>query len=387
MEGLIQAGTRVLLVGNAAATADELGQAHALATRLSGGRVRFEQLDRLGSGAVTLAGDADVALSGVGVGGVRFAHSDAELAALAAAVAGGGVVALSEPVLSDAKTAADLAALLRDDDGGGRLGVGSLSARRPHRTLAQLVSAVKLAGLVDVAVASSSADSLHNDVLSRWCRADAWAVPDDKADAVVALLQGRVSLPTLVAKKPSYKVGSVAKLSFASKKRPAPIPSPVPVAAPPTTTAARTNTATVTAKKPSVWLISNDDNQDANDDDDDQELEDEDLLLDEFDKKAPVVPTACSDAATDAATKKKKACKNCTCGLADEIDSQEDAAASKILDQIVLVKPPKKAPTSSCGNCYLGDAFRCGSCPYLGMPAFKPGETVTLGGNLLNDDI
>ena len=80
--------------------------------------------------------------------------------------------------------------------------------------------------------------------------------------------------------------------------------------------------------------------------------------------------------------RRKKACKNCSCGLA-EIE-QEELKQSKVVvldgsengqtlevsqeERERLRNAAKATPkaTSSCGSCFLGDAFRCASCPYLG---------------------
>jgi len=111
------------------------------------------------------------------------------------------------------------------------------------------------------------------------------------------------------------------------------------------------------------------------DDDDDPETISEDDLLEADDLKKPVQSTL----RVCATTKKAKACKNCSCGLAEELEANR-------VEDVPKPVPDTSNAKSSCGSCYLGDAFRCASCPYLGMPAFKPGEKVQLAGNLLQDD-
>lgn len=102
------------------------------------------------------------------------------------------------------------------------------------------------------------------------------------------------------------------------------------------------------------------------------ELVDEDDLLTAEDRQRPQPAMDCGPSAT--AT--KKACKNCSCGLA-ELEARDKAE----------VTADTTNAKSSCGNCYLGDAFRCGGCPYRGLPAFKPGEQVQIPTDLLQDDI
>lgn len=112
---------------------------------------------------------------------------------------------------------------------------------------------------------------------------------------------------------------------------------------------------------------------------------DEDSLLSEEDKTKVVVGGG-SDCGTGAPGTKRKACKNCTCGLAEE-ETKTAAASSAMasVDGKVAAGPADPIKKSSCGSCYLGDAYRCATCPYLGMPPFKPGEQVTLQG--MSDDI
>ncbi|KAI4839983.1 Fe-S cluster assembly protein DRE2 [Plasmodium brasilianum] len=72
-----------------------------------------------------------------------------------------------------------------------------------------------------------------------------------------------------------------------------------------------------------------------------------------------------------------RVCDNCTCGKKKNAINQEKIIIGENVEYIT------ENVVSSCGNCYLGDAFRCASCPYKGLPAFQPGENVKL--NLNNE--
>ncbi|KAL5993475.1 hypothetical protein ACLOJK_014400 [Asimina triloba] len=106
--------------------------------------------------------------------------------------------------------------------------------------------------------------------------------------------------------------------------------------------------------------------------DDDLDLIDEDSLLTEEDLKKPQLPVVgdCEVGST------RKACKNCTCGRAE---------AEQKVEKLGLTGEQLNNPQSACGSCGLGDAFRCGSCPYKGLPPFKLGEKVSLGNFLVAD--
>ncbi|KAL1850507.1 electron carrier [Paecilomyces lecythidis] len=117
----------------------------------------------------------------------------------------------------------------------------------------------------------------------------------------------------------------------------------------------------------------------------DDELIDEDTLLSEEDLKRPVVPPP---ECQPKAGKRRRACKDCTCGLAAQLeaeDAERRANADQGLNTLKLQADDLneldftvQGKTGSCGNCALGDAFRCAGCPYIGMPAFKPGEEVKI---------
>ena len=154
-----------------------------------------------------------------------------------------------------------------------------------------------------------------------------------------------------------------------AQKPAVPISAPVPT--PPSTNGAlplrRKADSARQASKKAVWTLSSPSTPTIN----------AEALLTDADRTRPVT----CEPITASAPRRKKACKNCTCGLA-ELEAEEARTGTVVLldtngavevgsgeeEKQRLFAAAKAAPkaTSSCGNCFLGDAFRCAGCPYLG---------------------
>lgn len=143
---------------------------------------------------------------------------------------------------------------------------------------------------------------------------------------------------------------------------------------------------------------------DDDEEDDDDRIIDENNLISEVRGSNLIVPKKCE---LPSGKKRRKACKDCTCGLKDleeQETSQQQTLQNSILNKMVTLanleasKIEEKMKDSvkfnddelaeidftvegkkgGCGSCSLGDAFRCDGCPYLGLPPFKPGEVVSI---------
>ena len=74
-----------------------------------------------------------------------------------------------------------------------------------------------------------------------------------------------------------------------------------------------------------------------------------------------------------------KPCANCSCGLKEKFDAESGLV--KLESEVSKDDLENGNVESACGKCYLGDAFRCATCPYRGKPAFEKGDKVKLVNN------
>ncbi|CAN0366544.1 unnamed protein product, partial [Lampetra planeri] len=270
------------------------------------GAVAVENVDMLAQSGHE-ASRFDVALAGVLPGSV-LVHGEETLAELARVLKPGGTLQLAQPIAT-------------------RDGVAAV------RTATRLASALKLAGLVDVSEVASELLSAE-DVKA--------AMELLTPDLSGSLLRGRVT-----ARKPQFEVGSSSRLTLGAGTRagtnPAPIDKP----------------SKVDPKAAAVWALS------ANDmGDDDIELIDSDQLLEEEDLRRPD-PSELK--APSCGPGKKRACKNCSCGLAEELEQE-------------ATKQKPALPKSSCGSVLLpGRCLQVCRLPLPGHAALQARrEGVTL---------
>ncbi|KOS47900.1 Fe-S cluster assembly protein [Penicillium nordicum] len=254
---------------------------------------------------------------------------------------------LSAGVVSLPATTYDLVLILTDTDGTRRSEALKLLTREVYATL---VPAMKAGAKLQ------TQDSALN-----------------ASDAMEAVLAGLVQSDNGF-EKPNFDPSAAVPLKFGLKKKNKPTP--------PTAVPVIPSFSTGFAAPMGIDSPTNHDR------DDDDELINEDTLLSEEDLTRPIMPPPECQPKTG---RRRRACKDCSCGLADKLEAEDKerrANADKELNVMKLdtgdlaeLDFTVEGKTGSCGSCALGDAFRCDGCPYMGLPAFKPGQEV----QILND--
>ncbi|XP_078067315.1 anamorsin [Mustelus asterias] len=307
----IKTGHNVVVIWDNSSTAESQTELVQDVRAVTGelGYVAMENIDRLRISAHRES-SFDLVFSGLAPGSATL-HSLEILAEIARILKPGGRLYFREPVCVSGDSS--------------KLKTGS-----------QLISVLKLAGFIEITEIQT--EPLTAEQLS-------------SIKQSVGYQGNNLIKKELMAKKPNFEIGSSAQLRLSFVKQ--------------VETADKKPQLDPSTRK--AWTLTA---MDMNDDDVD--LIDSDELLDEEDLKKPD-PASLRAMDCGDGKKKKRACKNCTCGLAEELGGK----GSKD------VKTPQVK--SSCGSCYLGDAFRCASCPYMGMPAFKPGEKIILSDQTLTD--
>lgn len=241
---------------------------------------------------------------------------------------------------------------------------------------------------------TESASLLTRDVYAKLVRAlrpggklqaqdDAFAQPNT-AEYTEAILAGLVPAADGMV-KPDHSASEAVPLRFGRKKKPAAESDAVPAPAPATAPSAPSGVGFVDFSDDFGEPIVT-----GEEDEDDDDLIDEDTLLTDADlQRMAVVPPEC----VPRIGKRRRACKDCTCGLAERIAAEDAAKRSNADKELKALKLDAadlaevdftvQGKVGSCGNCSLGDAFRCDGCPYIGMPAFEPGAEV----RLLNNEV
>jgi len=251
----------------------------------------------------------------------------------------------------------------------------SLSSKLPS-FLSQVLSGLSPLGTLHLLNLAQAIDSLPSELtLAGFNILSSLDAGAQAKDSIVAQKPAfapgaTVSLKRKVAATPSGGASTNGASSTPSSATDGPSPTP------PASIPLLRKRTTDPAKKKALWALTTADNSSPS-----TPKIDAEALLTESDKARPVPTCAPVDRT---APRRKKACKNCSCGLAELEEEERKARPVVVIDGMVdsdgqakvltkeererLAEVAKNAPkaTSSCGSCFLGDAFRCASCPYLG---------------------